>query len=235
VHALATPPDALPDHRRLSTSLEEVIERRVRFLTDYQDAAYAARYKALVERVRRTEALRVPGSSQMAEAAARNFYKLMAYKDEYEDGMFEGDYKVVFHLAPPLTARPDPVTGEPQKKAYGPSMLRAFRLLARLKGLRGTFLDPFGRTEERKREREMIRDYEVLIDELLASLSPDTHATAVELAAIPDRIRGFGPVRERFLRHAKQREAELLEAFRARRQPSAEEPTRRKDVAVMAG
>ncbi|MEK0082918.1 indolepyruvate ferredoxin oxidoreductase family protein [Benzoatithermus flavus] len=249
VQRLAAPQDALPDHRRLSTSLDEVIERRVAFLTDYQDAAYAGRYRALVERVRKVEAERVPGSTGLAEAVARNYHKLLAYKDEYEVArlysspwferriaqMFEGDYKLVFHLAPPLIAHPDPVTGEPEKRAYGPWMLRAFRLLARLKGLRGTAFDPFGRSSERRLERQLIKDYEVLMEEVLQGLTAETHATAVELAAIPDRIRGFGPVKGRFLRHAKKREAELLEAFRKRTPPPTQPPTRPSGVAVMAG
>jgi indolepyruvate ferredoxin oxidoreductase len=180
---------------------------------------------------------------------ARNLHKLMAYKDEYEvarlyadtdflarvGAMFEGDWKLKFHLAPPLIAGPDPVTGEPEKRTYGPWMLRAFRLLARLKGLRGTWLDPFGRTAERRQERQLVVDYEALISELLTGLTPDNHATAVELAGIPDRIRGFGPVKDRFLEHAKAREAELLAAFRAGGQPRATVRSSGRGIAVMAG
>jgi indolepyruvate ferredoxin oxidoreductase len=182
-------------------------------------------------------------------AVARNLHKLMAYKDEYEvarlysdtgflervAGMFEGDWKLTFHLAPPLIAGPDPVTGEPEKRAYGQWMLRAFRLLARLKGVRGTWLDPFGRSAERRLERQLIVDYEGLVAELLANLSPANHATAVELASIPDRIRGFGPVKERFLRHAKAREAELLQALRGGAPLPAAASGPRRGVAVMAG
>ncbi|MFO1049937.1 MAG: indolepyruvate ferredoxin oxidoreductase family protein [Geminicoccaceae bacterium] len=249
VESSATPRDALPDQQRLSASLDELVERRVAYLTAYQDAAYAERYRALVERARRAEAERVPGSEALAMAVARNLHKLMAYKDEYEvarlysdtdflarvGAMFEGDWKLKFHLAPPLLAGPDPITGEPEKQTYGPWMLRAFRLLARLKRVRGTWLDPFGRTAERRQERQLVLDYEALIPELLAALTPDNHATAVELAAIPDRIRGFGPVKERFLRHAKSREAELLAAFRAGAEPRGAEAATRRGVAVMAG
>ena len=249
VEELATPATALPDHRRLSHGLDEVIERRAAFLADYQNAAYAARYRSLVERARRLEAACLPESTQLTEAVARNYHKLLAYKDEYEvarlysdpafmrklEAMFEGDYKVVFHLAPPLLSRPDPASGEPHKSAFGPWMMRAFRLLARLRGLRGTAFDPFGRTAERKQERQLIRDYETMMAEVLDNLTPETHATAVELAAIPDRIRGFGPVKERFLAHAKRREAELLDAFRSRRQAPAAAPARREEVAVLAG
>ncbi|MGD9508062.1 MAG: indolepyruvate ferredoxin oxidoreductase family protein [Geminicoccaceae bacterium] len=249
VEALATPRDALPDQRRLSTSLDELIERRVAYLTAYQDAAYAGRYRSLVEHVRKVETERVPGSDALTRAVARNLHKLMAYKDEYEvarlyadtdflarvAAMFEGDWKLKFHLAPPLLAGPDPLTGEPEKQTFGPWMLRAFSLLARLKRLRGTWLDPFGRTAERRRERQLVLDYEALILELLSALTPDNHATAVELAAIPDRIRGFGPVKERFLHHAKAREAELLAAFRAGTEPGDSTAATHRGVAVLAG
>ena len=202
-----------------------------------------------MEQVRRTEAERVPGADALTAAVARNYHKLLAYKDEYEVArlfvdsgflerikeMFEGDWKLRFHLSPPLTAAPDPLTGEPRKSAYGPWMLGVFRLLARLKRLRGTWLDPFARTAERRLERRLIADYEVLLEELLAGLTPENHATAVELASIPDRIRGFGPVKERFLNHAKAREAELLAAFRQRLAPPTRQGKRALDVAVLAG
>ena len=249
LETIATPLEAVPDNRRLSASLDEVIARRVAYLTAYQDAAYAERYRALVERVRKAEADQVPGSEALTQAVARHLHKLMAYKDEYEvarlytdtgflervAGMFEGEWKLRFHLAPPLIAGPDPATGEPEKRAYGQWMLRAFRLLARLKGLRGTWLDPFGRTPERRLERRLITDYETLLQELLTGLTAANHATAVELAAIPDRIRGFGPVKERFLHHAKTRQAELLAAFHGRSDPPAPGKAPRRGVAVMAG
>ena len=249
VEAQATPRDAIPDQRRLSANLDEVIARRAAYLTGYQNAAYAERYRALVERVRKAETERVPGSDALTDAVARNLHKLMAYKDEYEvarlhtdtgflervGAMFEGDWKLKFHLAPPLLATLDPVTGEPEKRAYGQWMLRAFRVLARLKGLRGTWLDPFGRTADRRQERQLIVDYETLVDEILAGLTPDNHATAIELAALPDRIRGYGPVKERYLRHAKAREAELLAAFRAGAPPRTAATAPRRGVAVMAG
>jgi indolepyruvate ferredoxin oxidoreductase len=195
------------------------------------------------------EAERVPGSDALTQAVASNYHKLLAYKDEYEvarlytetgfleriDRMFEGDWKLRLHLAPPLLARPDPVTGEPEKQAYGRWMLGAFRLVARLKGLRGTRFDPFGRSVERKMERRLIEEYEAIVEELLGGLTAANHSTAVELASIPDRIRGFGPVKERFLRHAKAREAELLAAFRTRTPPPDVTPAQQPGVAVMAG
>ncbi|MFG1401186.1 indolepyruvate ferredoxin oxidoreductase family protein [Xanthobacter sediminis] len=230
VEAVAAPKgEARSDARRLSASLDEIIARRVEELTRYQDAAYAARYRLLAERARRREAEAAPGRSGLAEAVARGFFKLMAYKDEYEvarlyadgdfrrqvDAAFEGNLKLEFHLAPPLFARPDPQTGEPRKLSFGPWMLKALALLAKLRGLRGTPLDIFGYGAERRMERALIADYERLMDEVLAGLDRDNHALATALAAIPEKIRGYGPVKARHLAAAKAEEAELLARFRA--------------------
>ena len=152
-------------------------------------------------------------STRLAEAVARNYFKLLAYKDEYEvarlqsdpafrariASQFEGDYKLNFHLAPPLLARPDPLTGKVQKMHFGPWMMTAFEVLARLKFLRGSALDVFGYTAERRTERALIGEYEALVDELLTRLGADNHALAVQLASLPDEIRGFGHVKERNL------------------------------------
>jgi len=127
---------------------------------------------------------------------------------------FEGDYRLNFHLAPPILARPDPATGVPRKRAFGPWMMRAFRVLAKLRRLRGTALDVFGRTDERRRERALIGEYEAVVDELLAKLDPHNLGTAVEIARLPLDIRGFGHVKERSLEAAKRREADLLARFR---------------------
>ncbi len=153
----------------------------------------------------------------------------MAYKDEYEVARlysngdflrqaaaeFDGKLSFRFHLAPPLLARRDPVTGEPRKMEFGPWMMKVFGLLARLKGLRGTAFDPFGRSEERRTERRLIADYEAVLDELLAKLTPENHHLAVGIAAIPEKIRGFGHVKTRHLAAAKADEAALLDQFRA--------------------
>jgi indolepyruvate ferredoxin oxidoreductase len=222
-------PEAKPDSQRLSTSLDEIIARRVDFLTGYQDAAYAKRYADFVAKVRAAESQKLPGRTALSEAVARYHFKLLAIKDEYEvarlysDGnfakrvaaQFEGDYKLVFHLAPPVMNKPDPDTGEAKKSAYGPWMMSAFRVLAKMKRLRGTALDIFGRTPERRMERQLIADYETLIEELLASLSAHNHPIAVELASIPEHIRGYGHVKEQHLRTAKAKEAELIAKFRA--------------------
>jgi indolepyruvate ferredoxin oxidoreductase len=231
VEALAKPAASMTsDARLLSESFAETVERRAKFLTDYQNAAYAARYRARVEKVKAVEAARAPGKCGLTDAVARYLFKLMAYKDEYEvarlysDGAFrkqvasafDGDkLRLEFHLAPPLLARRDRTTGLPRKMNFGPWLLPAFRLLAKFKFLRGTAFDPFGRTLERRSERTLIEDYESMLDEVLAALTPANHHLAVGLAAIPEKIRGFGHVKQRHLAAAKADEAALLEQFRA--------------------
>ena len=210
-------------------SLDELIDRRAEFLAAYQDAAYARRYHERVARVREAEARRVPGHTDLTEAVARNLFKLMAVKDEYEiarlwtDGSFLRQLGREFerwdalevHLAPPLLAEKDS-KGHLRKRRYGPWMLRAMRLLAPLKRLRGTAFDPFGRTAERRMERRLLTDYEALLDELVDGLDSDNHATAAELARIPQQIRGFGHVKEANVAYPKAAEAALLERWRAR-------------------
>jgi len=226
--AAAAIPMAKPDTQRLSESLDEVIERRRAFLTDYQDAAYATRYTDLVAKVRAAEAQKQPGVTDLTEAVARYYFKLLAIKDEYEvarlyaetdftqrvAAQFEGDYKLRFHLAPPTLNKPDANTGEPKKSTYGPWMLPAFRMLAKMRKFRGGALDIFGRSDERKQERALIGQYEKLVDEVLGRLSPQNYELAVSLASIPEYIRGYGHVKDRHLKDAKAREAALLERFR---------------------
>jgi indolepyruvate ferredoxin oxidoreductase len=217
------------DNRRLSESLDEIVARRVEFLTQYQDAAYARRYNDFVAKARKAEG-EVRGRTGLAEAVARNLFKLMAYKDEYEvarlytDGNFRkqvetafepGSLRYEFHLAPPLLARTDKVTGEPRKMSFGPWIMTVFGLLKRLKGLRGTAFDPFGHTAERRTERKLIADYEGLMTEILGKLNADNHPLAVGLAVIPEKIRGFGHIKLRNLKAAKADEAALLEQFRS--------------------
>ncbi len=215
------------DDAHLSRSLDELIARRSSFLTDYQDAAYAKRYRALVDAVRSAEQQAIPGSTALSEATARYFFKLMAYKDEYEvarlytsgdfikrvSEQFEGDYQVRFHLAPPLFAKRDE-QGQLQKKEYGPWMFKAFGLLAKLKGLRGSRFDVFGYTEERRGERQLIADYEKTLQELISGLDARRLALAVDIASIPEHIRGYGHVKEAHLHEAKAREATLLATWR---------------------
>jgi len=226
VRRIALPADVIPIEQHFSRNLGELLERRVQFLTGYQNAAYAARYRALVERVRAAEQDKA-GGTKLAEAVARYYAKLLAYKDEYEvarlyatggfmkkiDAMFEGDYRVNFHLAPPLLAKPDPVTGEPRKMQFGPWMLRAFGLLANLKGLRGTPLDVFGRTEERRMERALIGEYETTVEGLLRGLTRDNHALAVEIASLPESIRGFGHIKAKSVETARRKQADLMKRY----------------------
>jgi indolepyruvate ferredoxin oxidoreductase len=230
VEALAQPASAKRDAEHLSESFDEMVERRAKFLANYQNAAYAGQYRALVDRAKATEATRASGKCGFADAVARYLFKLMAYKDEYEvarlytDGSFEKQVKAEFagdslrfefHLSPPLLARRDKTTGLPRKMNFGPWVLPAFRLLAKLKFLRGTALDPFGYSLERRTERKLIEDYEAMLEEVFASLTPENHHLAVGLAAIPEKIRGFGHVKQRHLVTAKAEEAALLEQFRA--------------------
>jgi indolepyruvate ferredoxin oxidoreductase len=164
----------------------------------------------------------------LTSVVARYLFKLMAYKDEYEvarlytdtdflhrvASRFEGDYQLKLHLAPPLWAKTDPATGEPRKRTYGAWMLGAMRILARLRGLRGTPLDVFGYNEERRTERRLIADYERVVEELLQALDAGRVQLAAEIASIPEFIRGYGPVKARHLRDAKVREAQLLAEWR---------------------
>jgi len=215
------------DDLRLSRSLDEAISRRVAFLTDYQNAAYAKRYSDFVAKVRAAEAAKAPGSTDLSEAVARYFFKLMAYKDEYEvarlytsgefrrriEQQFDGDYKIHFHLAPPLLAKKN-AKGELIKREYGPWVFTAFKLLAKLRGLRGGALDVFGYTAERRGERKLIADYETTVTGLLDALDGGNADLATEIASIPEHIRGYGHVKEAHLHKAQAREAELLKEWR---------------------
>jgi indolepyruvate ferredoxin oxidoreductase len=230
VKRIAIPADVIPIEQHLSRDLEELVERRAKFLAEYQDAAYAARYRALVEKTGKLEKDRV-NSTKLTEAVARYYAKLLAYKDEYEvarlhadagfrakiEGMFEGDYRVVYHLAPPLLARKDPTSGEPRKIRFGAWMLPVFKVLSSMRFLRGTALDPFGYTEERRTERALVREYEATVERLLARLTAQNHALAVQLASIPDEIRGFGHIKARSIDPARKKRDELLERFESGR------------------
>ncbi|HZC55693.1 MAG TPA: indolepyruvate ferredoxin oxidoreductase family protein [Xanthobacteraceae bacterium] len=207
---------------------DDLIDSRAAFLETYQNAAYAQRYRDLVAVIKVAETSRARGYCGLTEAVALNLFALMAYKDEYEvarlytDGafrkkleqQFEGDFTLHYHLAPPLLARRDPATGESRKRAFGPWTIQVFKILARLRRLRGTPFDIFGRTQERRMERRLIADYEAIIRELTAALDPANHALAIEIASVPAKIRGFGPVKERNVESAKACEAELLMLWR---------------------
>jgi len=204
-------------------TLEEAIAYRAGFLAGYQNPCYADRYLSAVAKVRNAEAKASPGSSELTEAVAKNLFKLMAYKDEYEvarlytDGTFtrklgenfEGDVRLRFHLAPPLLARRDKVTGHLRKKEYGGWIIHAFRLLARFKFLRGTAFDPFGYTAERMAERKLIDDYLAMIEQHIATLTAEQVAVLTRLARLPEMIRGFGHIKQQNIKKSILEQARL--------------------------
>src|SRR3569623_1790224 len=205
-------------------TLDQLIARRVEFLSGYQNEKYAKRYADFVAQIRAAEEEAVGDARlRLTEAVARSLFKLMAYKDEYEVArlhaqaafgdrlgrMFEGEYKLKFHLAPPLLARRD-ANGHLIKREFGSWMLPAFRMLAKMQPLRGTPFDPFGYTGERKMERALIKEYRKTILRLLPELRTNNVAQAAAIAALPEEIRGFGHVKTRNLQKAKQKQALLL-------------------------
>jgi indolepyruvate ferredoxin oxidoreductase len=214
----------LPVEPEAPETLDQTIERNAAFLKDYQNKAYAKKYRDFVAAVRsREQAFKSTG---LTEAVARYLFKLMAYKDEYEVGRlysngqfaealgkrFKGG-RLSFYLAPPMLARIDPVTGHPRKMKFGPWVMKAFKVLASLRVLRGTPLDIFGMPEERRRERALIKDYRSVIEGMMRGLNEDNLALAIEIASLPEQIRGFGHVKHRNLLAVKAREAELLSKF----------------------
>ena len=223
VEKLLTPAQVIEIKKR--EGLKDIVARRVEFLTAYQDAAYAERYRQFVDKVQAAEA--ALGKTSLSESVARYLFKLMAYKDEYEvarlqsdpaflarvQGMFEGDFSLNYHLAPPLLAKRN-AKGELVKRKYGPSMQTVFRLLARLKGLRGGAFDIFGRTSERQAERAWIAQYQADMELVLSGLNASNHALALDLARLPEIIKGFGHVKERNMAAAHSRREELLVAWR---------------------
>jgi indolepyruvate ferredoxin oxidoreductase len=227
----------LPREVSEEATLEGLVSPRVEFLTAYQNSAYAQRYRKLVEEVAVREAERTPGRDALARAVARYYFKLLAYKDEYEvarlysDGSFraqierefEGDVRISWHTAPPsfplvdrLVNRRDPITGRTRKWTLGPWVFSFLALLARFKFLRGTPLDPFGWAPHRRLERQLIADYEARVAEILDALSPGNFDLAVAIASVPEFVRGFDLVKERTLSEARDKETELLAAFRQR-------------------
>jgi indolepyruvate ferredoxin oxidoreductase len=195
----------------ISTSLDELIERKVMFLTEYQNAAYGERFRTLVNRLRDWERKVSPSGDTVTRAVANGYFKVLAYKDEYEVArlhsstgfveslkqQFDGDFRISFNLAPPLVARKDELTGEPRKKEYGAWILPVFRMLAKLKVLRGTPLDVFGYTAERRMERGLITRYEQTVDEILRNGNSHNYQAVVRAATMVEKIRGYGHIKER--------------------------------------
>jgi indolepyruvate ferredoxin oxidoreductase len=203
-------------------TLDHLIDSRCRDLTAYQDVAYAERYSRQVERVR-------AAAPELAETVARNYYKLLAIKDEYEvarlhsdpnfretiDALFEGDYKLNFHLSPPLLTKPDAFTGRPKKMTFGPWLGTGFRWLAKLKGLRGTPWDVFGRSEERRAERQLIADYEEDVELALTHLNANRLQSAQELLDWPEQVRGYGVVKMRCIENMRSKRESLRQQLGA--------------------
>ena len=210
-------------------SVDAFVEDRVSDLTAYQNAAYAARYRAGVAQVHEAEQRVAPGKRKLEEAVARSLYKLMAYKDEYEvarlyssaaykaklAAQFDGDYSLKFYFAPPLLSPTDPVTGNPRKIEFGAWMGSVLSVLARFKFLRGTAFDPFGYLADRRLERRLIREYGALMESVVSDLSPANHETAIELAALPLQIRGFGHVKADAVADYELSRAQMLADFSA--------------------
>jgi indolepyruvate ferredoxin oxidoreductase len=197
----------------------DVMAQHAAHLTAYQNAAYAARYTSFMESLAGPESFRM--------AVARNLAKLMAYKDEYEvarlfvapafdealSRQFSGDFKLTYHLSPPLLARRDPHTGLPQKRAFGAGLRTVFSVLAKLKGVRGTAFDVFGYTAERRQERQLIEDYRSLMMGIAPCITPANLGVAIALADLPEAIRGFGHVKHASIAVAKAKEQQLLGRF----------------------
>jgi indolepyruvate ferredoxin oxidoreductase len=221
----------MPDSTRqppLSSGLTALVEHRATHLSAFQNDAYARHYRDFVDMVFEAEKRHSEFPPMLAEAVAVCLFKLMAYKDEYEvarlytDGVFleklksqfAGDFRLEIHLAPRLLARRDPETRQSRKRTYGPWMFLVLAQLAKLKWLRGTRFDPFGHTAERRMERRLIAEYEAVVREIIEGLTPANHSLVVEIARIPEGIRGFGHVKQRSVEQAKAREAVLLGKFR---------------------
>jgi indolepyruvate ferredoxin oxidoreductase len=224
----ARPGEAAAAEPAAPRSTEELVAQRRAHLVDYQNEALARCFEGRVAAAQAVETERAPGCHGLVEAVARGYFKLLAYKDEYEvarllsapafaaeiAARFDGPYRLNYHLAPPLIAKRDRTSGHLIKRRFGPWLGGVLKPVAALKVLRGGPLDPFGRSAERRQERQLIGDYERLTDELFAKLTAANHAIAVELAALPEAIRGFGHVKEANLALAEAREAELLARFR---------------------
>ena len=229
VEEVARPAPPAGDRHADDAMLARIVARRSDFLEAYQNHAYGRRYRTLVETAHAAEQAMAAGSEAFAGAVARGYFKLLAYKDEYEVARlltdrsfrnrlrdtFTGDFRVVHHLAPPILARRDARTGIVQKRAFGPWVVPLLRLIARLKGLRGTRFDPFGHSAERRLERELIGAYEERVRELIGGLDRANLAVAAEIAALPLEMRGFGHVKAANVERAKAREAELVARFGA--------------------
>jgi indolepyruvate ferredoxin oxidoreductase len=218
----------------LTTTLPEAIARREEFLVGYQNRAYADRYRALLMQVAAVEQRVRPGSTALLDVVARNYFTVLAYKDEYEvarlhteSGFVESvkrnfgeGARMSFHFSPPLFARRDPATGRPKKYELGPWVLPILRGLAKLRWLRATKLDPFGLGSDRRLDRELLARYEAMLARTLAELDEPRFDIAVALARLPEQVRGYGPVKSAAAERARAAERELWARWSA---PAARE------------
>ncbi|GAB4362539.1 MAG: indolepyruvate ferredoxin oxidoreductase family protein [Gammaproteobacteria bacterium] len=210
-----------------SEGLAQTVERFAAYLADYQDAAYAESYRSFLSEVAHSAERLGKAGEAFTRAVARGLFRLMAYKDEYEVARlladprfhaslrrrFGGDYRLAFHLAPPLLARRDPVTGRPRKRRFGPWLIPLLRSLVSLRRLRGTPFDPFGYSAERRRERELIDHYRETVRALLPRLEVANLDLAVEIACLADQVRGYGPVKAEAMERYFENERRLLERY----------------------
>ena len=230
VEAAAAPALRVVQGSAPAQTLDEIVAQRVTELRAYQNAAYAQRYRQRVERTRAAEEKLGAGTTRLAEVVGHSYFKLLAYKDEYEvarlytDGSFrrqlqaefEGNYKLQIHLAPQLLNPRSRETGRARKWSFGAWILPVLSLLARFKFLRGTPFDPFGWTAHRRVERQLIGNYESTLDALLDGLTLDNLDLAVEIAHLPEQIRGYDLIKERPIDEVREKERDLLAAFRLR-------------------
>ena len=205
-------------------TLEGLLQHRAKFLVSYQDEAYAQRFRDLVQKVKAAEDGVKPGSSLLSMAVAKSYFKLLAYKDEYEvarlysdgdfmrdlQGTFGGNFKLSFQLGPDWLQKDK---NKPRKISFGPWIMKAFRFIAKFKGLRGSALDPFGYQHERRVERQLIRDFEATVDTLLAGLSTEKLMQAAEIASLPQQIRGYGYIKLAAVDKVRQQQAEKLQRY----------------------
>jgi len=210
--------------------INDIISDRTSFLENYQNKQYSDSYLAYVNKTIKRENTLEKDKEDLSIAVAKYLYKLMAYKDEYEvarlytngefkeklNNAFEGKLKLKFHVAPPLFSPKDPNTGKLKKITIGAWILPIFKILSKFKFLRGTLLDPFGKTKERKMERFLINQYKNDLDKILNELNSKNISLAVQIASIPEMIRGYGHVKEENIKKAERKREELLEIWNSK-------------------
>jgi indolepyruvate ferredoxin oxidoreductase len=219
--------DLIYEKEKIKNDFDEKFIDRYNFLIEYQNKKYADKYKELVDYVKKCEEKISVDIKNFSNAVAINYFKLMSYKDEYEiarlysdnefinkiNETFEGNFKINYHLSPPIFSTKDKVTGYPLKINFGSWIMILFKFISMFKFLRGTYLDPFGYFKERKIERLLINSYKERILEICSKLTIENYALAVEIASTPDQIRGFGYIKEKNIEIAKRCEDKLMSAF----------------------